>query len=184
MGLAEKAVLVGAGVQALAQLLGAGAGHRRRGEHYQVGLHLHRQAGEGVDAPDNDPPRAGVVGAALDAMADLGARAPYAVVGPSVCGRCYEVPEEMRAAAAAVEPASATVSWTGTPAIDVGAGVVAQLAGRGVPVTWVPGCTREDDRLFSYRRTSPTGRFAGAIRRYAVDPAYLIERPSHPTETS
>jgi hypothetical protein len=39
---------------------------------------------------------AGVVGAALDAMADLGARAPYAVVGPSVCGRCYEVPEEMR----------------------------------------------------------------------------------------
>ncbi|HOI03617.1 MAG TPA: laccase domain-containing protein, partial [Dermatophilaceae bacterium] len=94
------------------------------------------------------------------------------------------VPEEMRAAAAAVEPASATVSWTGTPAIDVGAGVVAQLAGRGVPVTWVPGCTREDDRLFSYRRTSPTGRFAGAIRRYAVDPAYLIERPSHPTETS
>ena len=64
------------------------------------------------------------------------------------------------------------------------AGVVAQLAGRGVPVTWVPGCTREDDRLFSYRRTSPTGRFAGAIRRYAVDPAYLIERPSHPTETS
>ena len=127
---------------------------------------------------------AGVVGAALDAMADLGARAPYAVVGPSVCGRCYEVPEEMRAAAAAVEPASATVSWTGTPAIDVGAGVVAQLAGRGVPVTWVPGCTREDDRLFSYRRTSPTGRFAGAIRRYAVDPAYLIERPSHPTETS
>ena len=127
---------------------------------------------------------AGVIEATLGAMADLGARAPYAVVGPSVCGRCYEVPEEMRAAAAAVEPASATVSWTGTPAIDVGAGVVAQLAGRGVPVTWVPGCTREDDRLFSYRRTSPTGRFAGAIRRYAVDPAYLIERPSHPTETS
>lgn len=85
---------------------------------------------------------ANVVGAALDAMADLGARAPFAVVGPSVCGRCYEVPEAMREVAAAVEPTSATVSWAGTPAIDVGAGVVAQLAGRGVPVTWVPGCTR------------------------------------------
>lgn len=131
---------------------------------------------------------ANVVGAALDAMADLGARAPFAVVGPSVCGRCYEVPEAMREVAAAVEPASATVSWAGTPAIDVGAGVVAQLAGRGVPVTWVPGCTREDDRLFSYRRTTPTGRFAGVIRRYAASAAsrgggggaaYLVDGPSH-----
>jgi YfiH family protein len=131
---------------------------------------------------------ANVVGAALDAMADLGSRAPYAIVGPSVCGRCYEVPAAMRAAAAAVEPISATLSWTGTPAIDVGAGVVAQLTGRGVPLTWVSGCTREDDRLFSYRRSTPTGRFAGVIRRYAVDPtadaggeltAYPVDGPTH-----
>ena len=61
-----------------------------------------------------------------------------AVVGPSVCGRCYEVPEGMRAEAAAVSPPSAAVSWTGTPAIDVAAGVVDQLAARGIAVHWVP----------------------------------------------
>jgi len=111
---------------------------------------------------------AGVVGAALDAMADLGARAPYAVVGPAVCGRCYEVPEAMRAAAAAVAPASVAVSWSGTPAIDVAAGVVTALSERSVPVTWIPGCTREHDGLFSYRRSTSTGRFAAVIHRYAA----------------
>lgn len=134
-----------------------------------------------------------VVGAALDVMSDLGAAAPYAVVGPSVCGRCYEVPEAMRVAAAAVSPPSATVSWTGTPAIDVAAGVVAQLAERGVPVTWVPGCTRENERLYSHRRGQPTGRFAGVIRRYAASPAmrgrgepaaYSITDPVHPREVT
>ena len=58
---------------------------------------------------------------------------------------------------------SATVSWTGTPAIDVAAGVVAQLRAAGVSVTWVPGCSRERDDLYSYRRDAVTGRFAGVV---------------------
>lgn len=105
----------------------------------------------------------GVVGRAVEAMRGLGARRIRAVIGPSVCGRCYEVPEEMRAEAARVSPESATVSWTGTPAIDVAGGVVAQLRAAGVDVTWVPGCSREDDRLFSYRRDGRTGRYAGVV---------------------
>ncbi len=71
----------------------------------------------------------------------------------------------MRDAAAAVRPESVTVSWTGTPAVDVAAGVVAQLAALDVPVTWVPGCTRERDDLYSYRRSGTTGRFAGVVAR-------------------
>lgn len=110
---------------------------------------------------------AGVVPAVLSAMRDLGARSIEAVVGPSVCGRCYEVPEEMRSRAAAVAPESATVSWSGTPAIDVAAGVVAQLRAGGAGIRWVPGCAREDDRLFSHRRSGVTGRFGGLIRRRA-----------------
>lgn len=106
---------------------------------------------------------AGVVPAALTAMRAAGATRIVAAVGPSVCGRCYEVPGDMRAAGAAVAPVSATVSWTGTPALDVAAGVVAQLAEAGVPVHWVPGCTRESDRLYSYRRSGATGRFAGVV---------------------
>ena len=107
-----------------------------------------------------------VVDHAVDALVDAGAdpAETVAVVGPSVCGRCYEVPEGMRAEAAAVSPPSATVSWTGTPAIDVAAGVVDQLTGRGIRVTWVPGCTRESPDLYSYRRDGATGRFAGIVR--------------------
>ena len=108
---------------------------------------------------------AGVVPASVEAMRELGARRIHAVVGPSVCGRCYEVPAQMRDVAAERSPASRAVTWAGTPAIDVAAGVVEQLADLDVPVRWVPGCTREDDDLFSYRRDGRTGRTAGVIVR-------------------
>lgn len=106
----------------------------------------------------------GVVGTALDALRDRGARDLEAVVGPSVCPRCYEVPADLREAAAEASPAAYSVSRTGTPAIDVAAGVVDHLQVAGVAVTWLPGCTREDDTIFSHRRDGVTGRFAGVIR--------------------
>ncbi|MEO7069386.1 MAG: polyphenol oxidase family protein, partial [Nostocoides sp.] len=108
---------------------------------------------------------AGVLPAALTAMRDLGARQIHAAVGPSVCGRCYEVPEQMRADATRVAPSSSARSWTGTPAIDIATGVVEQLGSAGVGVTWVAGCTRESPRLYSYRRDGATGRFAGVVVR-------------------
>ena len=104
-----------------------------------------------------------IVEAAVQQMRGLGARDISAVVGPSVCGRCYEVPAQMRAAAAVVAPESSARSWSGTPAIDVATGVVAQLVANGVAVQWVPGCAREDEMLFSYRRDGRTGRFAGVV---------------------
>ncbi len=123
-------------------------------------------------------PAAGVVGAvhsgrpgmttrivevAVDRMRELGAREISAVVGPSICGRCYEVPAAMRDEASAVAPEAAAVSWTGTPAIDVASGVVAQLHAKGVAVQWVPGCARESASLYSYRRDGRTGRYAGVV---------------------
>jgi len=106
----------------------------------------------------------GIVDVAVQRMRDLGATRIEAIVGPSVCGRCYEVPAAMRDEAAATRAESATVSWSGTPAIDVAAGVVAQLAAADVRVAqWLPGCAREDSRLFSYRRDGRTGRFAGIV---------------------
>jgi len=107
----------------------------------------------------------GIVHRAIDAMRDLGAHQVDALVGPSVCGRCYEVPGRLREQAASV--VAATISWTGTPALDIAAGVVEQLAARGSRITWVPGCTRESPALFSYRADPSTGRFAGVIVRYA-----------------
>jgi YfiH family protein len=110
--------------------------------------------------------RRGVVTAAVDRMRERGAAGIRAWVGPHICGRCYEVPEEMRAEIAAAVPAThATTSW-GTPALDLGAGVVAQLEAAEVSVTEVGGCTREDDRLHSYRRDgAAAGRLAGVVWR-------------------
>ncbi len=128
---------------------------------------LHDEDGPLVGAAHAGRPGmiAGVVGELVGAMRDLGATRLRATVGPSVCGRCYEVPEEMRARAAEVSPVSAAVTWAGTPAIDVAAGVVHQLGAAGVPVEWVPGCAREDSSLYSHRREGITGRYAGVVVR-------------------
>lgn len=109
---------------------------------------------------------AGVVSAAVRAMTELGAEPARIVVrtGPAVCGRCYEVPEAMRADVAAVEPtAHAETSW-GTPAVDVTAGVHAQLERLGVhDREQSPVCTLESGDHFSYRRDRTTGRLAGYV---------------------
>ncbi len=108
----------------------------------------------------------GVVAAAVGAARDLGARDLRAVVGPSVCARCYEVPAALRDQVAEAVPVTASVSATGTPAIDVAAGVLHHLHAEGVPVELVPGCTVERPDLFSHRRDGQdggTGRFAGVV---------------------
>jgi YfiH family protein len=108
---------------------------------------------------------AGVVPATVAAMRDLGASRITAWIGPHICGRCYEVPETMRTEVGSVEPASvSTTSW-GTPSLDIGAGVRAQLEAAGVTVHDVSACTRESAALYSYRRDGHgAGRLAGLIR--------------------
>ncbi len=91
-------------------------------------------------------------------------------IGPHVCGACYEVPVELQADVVAVEPASAaTTSW-GTPALDIGAGVRAQLDRDGVRVVDVSRCTRESPDLYSFRRDGrQAGRLAGLVRLRAPE---------------
>ncbi|MFJ9632995.1 peptidoglycan editing factor PgeF [Streptomyces sp. NPDC091280] len=109
---------------------------------------------------------AGVVPAVVRAMVELGADPARVVArtGPAVCGRCYEVPADMRADVAAVEPtAYAETSW-GTPSVDVTAGAHAQLDRLGVrDRERSPVCTRESDDHFSYRRDRTTGRLASYV---------------------
>ena len=109
---------------------------------------------------------AGVVPATVAVMRDLGAGDLTAWVGPHVCGACYEVPPALRDEVAALVPRSwSTTSW-GTPALDLGAGVRAQLEASGAEVVSVDRCTREDPELPSYRRDGlAAGRFAGVIWR-------------------
>ncbi|ACQ80656.1 protein of unknown function DUF152 [Beutenbergia cavernae DSM 12333] len=106
---------------------------------------------------------AGVVGATVAAVRSRGGGDLRAVVGPAICGRCYEVPESMRDEVAEAYPAArATTSW-GTPSLDLPGAVVTGLTADGVDVVRVDVCTREDAAMFSHRRDGVTGRSAGVI---------------------
>ncbi len=107
----------------------------------------------------------GVVPAAVETMRSLGATRITAVVGPHVCGRCYEVPAELRAEVAERVPVSFAETTWGTPALDIGAGVVWQLEQAGCTVVDASRCTIESDDLYSYRREGrASGRAAGVVR--------------------
>jgi YfiH family protein len=110
--------------------------------------------------------RRGVLPATLSAMASLGARARHvtALLGPAVCGACYEVPAAMQAEVAAVVPAAAVPTRQGTPGLDLRAGLAEVLARAGVTeVVHDPRCTVEEPTLFSHRREGVTGRQAGLV---------------------
>ncbi|MFC6153279.1 polyphenol oxidase family protein [Nocardioides yefusunii] len=106
----------------------------------------------------------GVVPAAVEAMRELGAEEITAWLGPAACGRCYEVPAEMRADVAGRHPAAWTETRVGTPALDVVGGVREQLVDEDVDVLDLPICTMEDERTFSHRRQQgAAGRAAGLV---------------------
>ena len=110
--------------------------------------------------------RRGVLPATLSAMASLGARARHvtALLGPAVCGACYEVPQAMQAEVAAVAPAAAVPTRRGTAGLDLRAGLAEILGRAGVTeVVHDPRCTVEDPQLFSHRRDGVTGRQAGLV---------------------
>ena len=109
---------------------------------------------------------AGVVPAAVEAMVAQGANASAitALIGPSVCGRCYEVPAVLRDEIAALEPDSYSETSWGTPALDLPAAVRAQLTRIGLkPSPDLHICTLESPDHFSYRREQRTGRLASYV---------------------
>ncbi len=113
----------------------------------------------------------GVVTSTLECMRNLGADRVDAWVGPHVCGGCYEVPASMRAEVAAVTPTAFGCTTWGTPSVDLGAAVTAQLEAAGCRVTDRSRCTRESLDLYSHRRDGDrSGRSAGlVVLRAATD---------------
>lgn len=107
--------------------------------------------------------RVGVLPAALRAMESAGAepRRVEALLGPAICGDCYEVPAPMAEDVEKHLPGSACRSRRGTPGLDLRAGLWRQLADLGVAKVGLdPRCTAETETLFSYRRDGTTGRIA------------------------
>jgi hypothetical protein len=96
-------------------------------------------------------------------MRDLGARvgAIEVLLGPAICGGCYEVPERMRAQVDARLPGSAVRTRRDTPGLDLRAGLYHQLADLGIArIGGDTRCTFEDPDLYSHRRQPGTGRLA------------------------
>ncbi|MGH1977653.1 polyphenol oxidase family protein [Rothia sp. L_38] len=128
----------------------------------------------------------GVIQRQVEAMAQNGAENIQAWIGPSICGRCYEVPEAMRQESAELIPqVYSSTSW-GTPGLDLPAGARAVLA--SLPqVTRVhsdlAACTFEHEHLFSHRghtqKQEPAGRIAGLVWVEAGPLATEVPCPSH-----
>ena len=100
---------------------------------------------------------------ALEAMRKLGAGQIHALLGASICGRCYEVPQELADELSAKHPVATSLTNNLTPALDLPRALIADLVAHGVTYEASPICTLEDDEYFSYRRHNITGRNAGVV---------------------
>ena len=100
---------------------------------------------------------------AVDAMRTLGADQIHAQLGPSICGRCYEVPQELADEVVAKHPAASSLTNNLTPALDLPRALIADLVAIGVTYEASAICTLENDEYFSYRRHNITGRNAGVV---------------------
>jgi copper oxidase (laccase) domain-containing protein len=60
-------------------------------------------------------------------------------------------------------PRAFATTHSGTPGLDLPAGLIAELVAEGVTYEASSICTMEDDLYFSHRKNNPTGRFAGVV---------------------
>ncbi len=120
----------------------------------------------------------GVAASTVQAMRRHGASSIVGWLGPRVCGGCYEVPAQMRDQVAAAVPATWSQTSWGTAAVDIAAGLRAQLAELDVRVVDIADslgvsttCTVENGDLFSYRRQGRrSGRLGGLVRLTGTTP--------------
>ena len=106
----------------------------------------------------------GVANKTVKVMRELGAISVSALLGPSICGTCYEVDENTFNEVVAEHPLCASRTAQGTHSLDLVAGLVAELEKLSITSTIDSRCTKEDPNLFSYRKSQRTGRQAGLIR--------------------
>jgi YfiH family protein len=105
----------------------------------------------------------GVALAAIEVMRDMGSSEIMAIMGPSICGACYEVSQEIHDEVVALHPRARSKTAQGTPSLDLPAALRHVLDNAGVPIIGEFRCTAEESDLYSYRRDGVTGRQAGII---------------------
>lgn len=102
-----------------------------------------------------------------------------ASVGPAICGRCYEVPLDMRREMAGRHPAAVSTTRWATPALDIPRAIETRLDELGVgQVVRSAVCTFEDEHYFSHRRDDLTGRQGGVVVCGAAPGVSLLGAPA------
>lgn len=104
-----------------------------------------------------------VTRSALHVMREMGAENITAILGPSICGRCYEVSDQIFSEVSDLHPLAASRTERNTPALDLPAALRALLKSESIACIDEFECTFESHNLFSYRRDAITGRQAGII---------------------
>jgi YfiH family protein len=99
----------------------------------------------------------------ISVMRDMGAGQITAIMGPAICGQCYEVSEEIFHEVRAAHPFAESKTLQGTFALDLPAALRSVLGDEGIAIVNKFECTVENPELFSYRRDGITGRQAGVI---------------------
>lgn len=99
----------------------------------------------------------------INVMNTLGAQRIHAILGPSICGNCYEVGRDIYDEVSTAFPRARSLTAKGTTALDLPAALSFELSRVGVKVSRSPICTVENSNYFSYRRDGTTGRQAGLI---------------------
>ena len=112
--------------------------------------------------------RAGLVNSialkTVSRMQELGADSISAIIGPSICGSCYEVPKELHDLVVSLHPTASSRTEKGTFALDLPAALKVALETVGVDVEKKEVCTFEDENYYSYRRNQVTGRQIGLVK--------------------
>ena len=106
----------------------------------------------------------GVAIKTVGVMREMGAKKIRAVLGPAICGHCYEVSQEVHDEVVALHPLATAQTASGTPALDLPKALKACLAAEGISeISDLQICTVESADHFSYRRDGLTGRQVGLV---------------------
>jgi YfiH family protein len=105
----------------------------------------------------------GVSRNALLAMRKIDSSPITAIIGPSICGKCYEVSQDIFQEVTSMFPQAQSQTPSGGFALDLAAALTHDLEADGVSVIDRSQCTVEDKFLYSYRRDGVTGRQVGLI---------------------
>lgn len=106
----------------------------------------------------------GITEKTIEIMRAMGAGHIHALLGPSICGRCYEVGADIYQGVVEAFPDAESRTSKGSFALDLPKALYSQLARMDVSVMASKKCTVEDLEFYSYRRDRVTGRQAGVIR--------------------